>query len=111
MLQSPRMDSASGSLHLNRRALGVLEDALRDAGRLRVAVSSADGGGRLVDAGVRAEGGIDAGILLARLCLAGLGSVSVTCGSLPFPGSPRIEVAVDHPAAACMASQYAGWQI
>jgi len=103
------MDSATGSL--NRRALGVLEDALCDARRLGITVSSPDGAGRLVDAGVSAEGGIEAGLLLARLCLAGLGSASVTSGSLPFPGSPRIEVSVDHAVAACMASQYAGWQI
>jgi len=105
------MDSAPGSLQLNRRALAVLEEALRDHPRLRITVSSPDGAGRFVDAGVRAEGGIEAGILLARLCLAGLGSVSVAAGNLPFPGSHRVDVAVDHPVAACMASQYAGWQI
>jgi methenyltetrahydromethanopterin cyclohydrolase len=104
------MDPPAG-LELNQRALAVLAEAFREPGRLRVAIHAVEGGGRLVDAGVHAAGGIAAGILLARACLAGLGEVVLGDGDLPQPGTPRIEVHTDHPVGACMASQYAGWRI
>ncbi len=46
---------------------------------------------------------------MAEVCLAGLGRVSLTTGAA-WPG-PVVLVQTDHPTAACMASQYAGWQV
>ena len=70
-----------------------------------------ESGARLIDCGVHVAGGIEAGRRLAEICLAGLGSVSLTAGDAAVWPGPAVMVATDHPVAACMASQYAGWQI
>jgi methenyltetrahydromethanopterin cyclohydrolase len=99
------------SLGLNRRALRVLDAMAEDAARLRIEVHRVEGGGRLIDAGVKAAGGLEAGIRLARACLADLGEVTIVPASGAHEGCPGVSVRTDHPVAACMASQYAGWQI
>jgi methenyltetrahydromethanopterin cyclohydrolase len=60
---------------------------------------------------VDSDGGYDAGLILAEICMGGLGNVNLTplqIGSQTYPG---VLVWTDHPAVACMASQYAGWAI
>lgn len=63
----------------------------------------------VVDCGVKATGGLDAGLLLARLCLADLATVSLEPGREGL--GPVVQVQTDHPLLACMASQYAGWEV
>jgi methenyltetrahydromethanopterin cyclohydrolase len=104
------MDPRLPALDLNRRALAILDDMAARAPELRVEIEEVEGG-RRIDAGVRSPGGLEAGLLLARACMAGLGRIDLAPGDLPHPRFPRVAVATDHPVAACMASQYAGWQI
>jgi len=82
-----------------------------DAAHLGVEVTRLTGGARLIDAGVRAAGSLEAGRLYAECCLGGLGRVDV--GAMSLRGATLLEarVAVDQPLVACMASQYAGWRI
>src|SRR5207247_542928 len=47
----------------------------------------------------------------ARVCLADLGEVTIVPGAVGELVCPIVQVVTDHPVAACMASQYAGWQI
>lgn len=68
-------------------------------------------GTRMIDCGVEAAGGLEAGRMLAEICLAGLGQVSIVPGDANVWPGPAVVVATDQPIAACMASQYAGWQI
>ena len=98
-------------LELNRRAQRIVEQMGLDAEKLRVSVERTEGGGRVLDLGVKALGGVEAGIQMARVSLSDLGTVSLAPGDVPHPSCPRIQVETDHPVSACMASQYAGWQI
>jgi methenyltetrahydromethanopterin cyclohydrolase len=50
-------------------------------------------------------------LLLARACLADLATVVLAPGEVAGAPLPSVVVSVDQPVAACMASQYAGWQI
>ena len=52
-----------------------------------------------------------AGLGLARVCLADLGDVSLLPGDAASLNLPKIQVASDQPVLACLASQYAGWQV
>jgi methenyltetrahydromethanopterin cyclohydrolase len=65
----------------------------------------------VIDAGVEAQGGFAAGRVLAELCMGGLGHVEAQALVLGGETWPGVIVWTDHPAAACMASQYAGWII
>jgi methenyltetrahydromethanopterin cyclohydrolase len=66
---------------------------------------------RGLDCGLQASGGLQAGLSLARVCLAGQAEVMLVPGEVAGTVCPQVQVTTDHPVAACMASQYAGWQI
>src|SRR3984893_16390668 len=82
-----------------------------NAATLRIAVQQTAAGARLLDCGINAQGGLQAGLGLARICLAGLGDVALAAGGGGGLAGGHGTVATDHPVTACMAAQYAGWQI
>src|SRR5947209_6282577 len=98
------------SVTLNERAQRLAGYMAANAASLRISLEQ-PAGARILECGVQAPGGLQAGLGLARVCLAGQADVSLTPGDVG--GFPCIQVAVatDHPVAACMAAQYAGWQI
>ncbi len=99
------------NLGMNERAWALVDAAAARAGELRLDIGILPCGARVLDAGVHAAGGLGAGRLLAELCMGGLGHIDfvpLTVGDEPLPG---VQVWTDHPAEACMASQYAGWAI
>src|SRR5437879_6518716 len=95
---------------LNRRALRVADALTADAGALRIAVGTV-AGAMVLDCGVKAPGGLRAGLGVARACLADLGDVALLPGDDSSLSLPQVQVVTDQPVLACMASQYAGWQI
>lgn len=104
------MTTDSTAFELNARALRRLERLLADGAAARVSSSLVPGGGRLVDCGCQRPGGLAAGLALAEICLADLGSVSLVPGR-EGPWPLAVSVWTDQPLAACMASQYAGWKL
>src|SRR5271156_3517603 len=106
-----RRTSKRRPMDLNARGLRVVE-ALR--GRLderRVSEHAIEGGGRYLDFGIEARGGLLAGLDLARVCLADLGEVAIIPGEVGGRPCPTVQVVTDHPVVACLGSQYAGWAI
>src|SRR4029453_6314639 len=96
---------------MNERAWGAADRYVSRAYDLRVGVIRLASGARVIDAGVNVPGGLEAGGMLAELCMGGLGHVGyvpITIGGDNWSG---VQVWTDHPAASCMASQYAGWAI
>ena len=99
------------NLGMNERAWMLAERCVGRATELGVGVQTLRSGARVIDAGVSAPGGFAAGLVLAELCMGGLGHVCLaplTIGGETWSG---VHVWTDHPAASCMASQYAGWAI
>lgn len=96
---------------LNARAAQLVDSMIASADTLRIAIHEISGGGRVIDCGVAAEGGLGAGLALAQVCTSGLAEVSLVPGEIFDTGWPHLLVATDHPVAACLYSQYAGWQI
>ena len=111
---------------LNARAAEIVAEGLADAARLGMVDHRSGAGVQIVDAGVKAAGGDEAGLLLAHAALAGLGEVWLEALGTP-PHHRRIHPASDPwqgrcpwpivaveslaPIAACLASQYAGWKV
>lgn len=92
-------------------AAPLVENLVVRAAELRLAVSRLDNGVRLVDAGIQAVGGIEAGRRIAEICLGGLGRVAVQSGG-PHPHWPwELAVSTAQPVLACLGSQYAGWSL
>jgi methenyltetrahydromethanopterin cyclohydrolase len=99
------------TLSLNDRAQELADRLAAEADALRAAVSTLEGGTRLIDCGSAVPGGLEAGRQFAQICMGGLGWVSFA--PLAFEGRwlPGLTVVTDRPAQACLASQYAGWRL
>jgi methenyltetrahydromethanopterin cyclohydrolase len=98
-------------LALNQGAVALADAMAADAELLRIAVRRLGGGARVIDCGVQVEGGLEAGRRLAEVCLGGRAAVSFTTVEMDGLTLPAVQVATDHPVAACLAAQYAGWAI
>lgn len=68
-------------------------------------------GATVLDFGVEAPGSLSAGLVLARLCMAVLGEVTLVPGQVDGLGFPAVQVQTDAPVKACLQSQYAGWRV
>jgi methenyltetrahydromethanopterin cyclohydrolase len=101
----------AGTLTLNERSQRLADHMAATAAALRIEVKSTAAGMRILDCGISAAGGLQAGLALARVCLAGLADVSLMPGDVAGIACPVVQVSSDAPVLACMASQYAGWQI
>ena len=98
-------------INLNELAWQLTDEVTAEAERLNVVVWSATAGTRLIDCGINAAGGLEAGRRLAEICLAGLGEVSISPGHIGEWTGQLVTIRTVQPLLACMASQYAGWQI
>ncbi|QDU96839.1 methenyltetrahydromethanopterin cyclohydrolase [Lignipirellula cremea] len=96
---------------LNRTALAAAAPLIERPGQVSVKGRFGPGSATVIDCGIEAPGGLAAGRILAEVCLAGLATVQITPGNDALWPGPAVAVATDQPLAACMASQYAGWQI
>jgi methenyltetrahydromethanopterin cyclohydrolase len=98
-------------MELNRSAWELCGRLLADADRLRCRGSPAASGTQRIDCGIEVPGGIEAGGRLAEICLAGLGRASFVPSDARVWQGLAVQVISDHPVAACLASQYAGWEV
>ena len=65
-------------ISVNNLAGAIVDRMVTEADRLRIIVSKGSLGETLIDAGVKAVGGFDVGLLMAEICLGGLGTVTLT---------------------------------
>ena len=99
------------AMNLNERAASCCQDLERYGERLQLQRNALENGTICWDFGVQARGGLEAGLWLARICLADLAQVQLTQDEQAIWDGPSVTVYTDHPVAACMAAQYAGWKI
>lgn len=99
------------TLSVNKQALALVETLVTNAESWGVAVHTLSNGARVLDCGVETAGGLEAGRFFAEICMGGLGRLTFT--QVTFDGwwLPAITVYTDQPMLACMAAQYAGWQV
>src|SRR4051794_1269901 len=105
------MDAKMPSPTLNERAQRLADHIANSAEALRIEVHRTSQDARILDCGIHVPGGLQAGINLARVCLAGQADVTLVPGAVGDVSCPLVQVSSDRPVAACMASQYAGWPI
>ena len=99
------------SLALNLRSAHLLGSLNEQADELRIAHQTISDPYTVWDFGVETEGGLAAGLILSRICLADLADVSLTTSDLAGRDWPTIAVRTDQPVPACLFSQYAGWSV
>src|SRR3989304_10323282 len=98
-------------LSVNQMAWKIAQKFIDNPEFYGVVVSKSTAGATVVDAGVNASGGFQAGKKLTEFCMGCAGKAQLgfkTFGDLTFPS---ITVSSDHPAIAMLGSQFAGWRI
>jgi len=98
-------------MNLNARAVAIAARLIDDPLAYGVELYTLANGARVIDAGVLAAGGFAAGRTMAEACMGGLGHIEFVPVSVGEDTYQGVQVWTDHPAIACMASQYAGWAI
>lgn len=96
---------------LNTNVAPLVRHMIDNAAALRIGVSKGSLGETLVDCGVDAIGGLEAGRLLSEVCLAGLGQVTFQSADTDDPWPFMVTIHTSQPVLACLGSQYAGWSL
>lgn len=92
-------------------AAPLVSALVEQAARLRIGVDRGGGGPTIVDAGIRQLGGIEAGVRIAEICMAGLGRVNLVPDHRFRSWTWSLAVHTANPVLACLGSQYAGWSL
>ncbi|HWT29116.1 MAG TPA: methenyltetrahydromethanopterin cyclohydrolase [Methylophilaceae bacterium] len=96
---------------VNQLTNPLVKQLVDNARQYRVGVEQLPNGTTIVDAGIRFPGGLEAGRLIAEICMGGLGHVSLQTSNV-FPHWPwMLSVHSSNPILSCLGSQYAGWSL
>jgi methenyltetrahydromethanopterin cyclohydrolase len=99
------------TISVNKRAMQVVREVIARRDELQVKVEKRPKGATIIDAGVVAQGGYQAGMMAVRLCMAGLCDVSLSSRTYGDFDLPTVNVTTDQPAISTLACQFAGWEI
>lgn len=94
---------------INQMTQPLLENLQRDASSLHLQCERLSNGTTIIDAGIAARGGLEAGRRIAEICMGGLGQIAITTGTGKWPLAIQVHAA--NPVLACLGSQYAGWSL
>jgi len=98
-------------ISVNKNAMPIVKEMLSRKDEFQIRVEKRPKGATFIDAGVAAPGGYTAGLMAARICMAGLCEVSLSSRTYGDFDLPTIGVATDQPPMSTLASQFAGWEI
>lgn len=96
---------------VNKLTQPLVRELTDHADKLRLAVQQLDNGCTIIDAGISVPGGIEAGRIIAEICLGGMGTVTVTHSPYTQHWPLTVNVHTSNPVLACLGSQYAGWSL
>lgn len=96
---------------LNRMATELVDEALEFTEELAIDAYELESGATVLDFGVEAIGGTEAGLLLAEIQTAGLATVSSSMTEIGGTPRPVVDLSTDHPAFSLLCSQKAGWEL
>lgn len=96
-------------ISINQLTQPLVDQLIRDAEAYRVAVTRHACGALMIDAGIDARGGLEAGRLIAEICMGGLGRVGLTSNAGTWPLNASVHSL--EPVISCLGSQYAGWSL
>jgi methenyltetrahydromethanopterin cyclohydrolase len=99
------------ALSVNRMAWKLAEKLLDNQDFYGVKASKSTSGATIVDAGINASGGFQAGRIITEICMGGCGKAHIGFKNYGDLELPSITVCTDQPAIAALGSQFAGWRI
>jgi methenyltetrahydromethanopterin cyclohydrolase len=96
---------------INALSQPLVDALISDASALKINISQHTTGATIVDAGIVAEGSVEAGRRIADICMGGLGRVMLKQSAAFAQHQTIISAYSQSPVLACLGSQYAGWQL
>ena len=97
--------------NVNLLARPLVQRMLDDPASYRLKLSQLDCGTTIIDAGIEARGGLEAGRCIGEICLGGLGRVGIRASDTFSRWRWHVDVYTGDPVTACLGSQYAGWSL
>ena len=104
-------DISANWTSVNASCQPLVDALIADAQALQLEISHLDNGTRIVDAGIKARGGMEAGRRIGEICMGGLGTATLTSSSGFAEWPWAVTVHAKSPVLSCLASQYAGWSL
>jgi len=98
-------------LSINTLAHSLAKKLIDNPEYYRVEVTKLPSGATVIDTGIEAHGGYDAGLMVTRIAMGGLGKVELQYADFGGLQLPSVVVSTDHPAVALFGAQLAGWRI
>lgn len=96
---------------VNSLTAPLVKFLIDNAKSLRLGIEKHATGATIVDAGIKSPGGLEAGRLIAEICMGGLGRVSLTASPAIAHWPWQLNVHSCNPILSCLGSQYAGWSL
>jgi methenyltetrahydromethanopterin cyclohydrolase len=98
-------------MNLNENAVRIVEEIISKRKKLKIGVVELENGAKIVDCGIKYDGGFEAGRLYSLACLGGIAQVKLEAEKFGDLTLKKVEVETEYPVIACLASQKAGWNI
>lgn len=99
------------SASVNQLTQPLVKYLTDNANALRLGVSQLKNGCTIIDAGINHPGGLEAGRIIAEICMGGLGKVSISQNAFTDNWPLSVNVYSSNPVLSCLGSQYAGWSL
>lgn len=92
-------------------ALKLVLDLVENKEYYRVEVEKLPSGATVIDTGLEAHGGYEAGLMVTRIAMGGLGTATLNYADYDGLKLPTVVIGTDHPAISLFGAQLAGWRI
>ena len=99
------------SISLNKQVKPLVEQLIDSHEKLNLSINESEGGAKIIDAGIKTTGCLEAGRIITEICMGGLGTVSLSMTNNTPNWPLSIHVHSTDPVLSCLGSQYAGWSL
>ncbi|MEQ1638284.1 MAG: methenyltetrahydromethanopterin cyclohydrolase [Methylococcales bacterium] len=96
---------------VNKLSQPLVQQLIAQADKLRLGIDRLPSGCTIIDAGINVPGGLEAGRIIAEICLGGMGTVTISHSTYTEHWPLSVTVHTGNPVLACLGSQYAGWSL
>ena len=98
-------------ISINELTNPLVELLIKEKDRLGIEVLKGPEDCTIIDAGINVNACVEAGLIISRICLGGLGVVNIDVNDEISLSPFRVKVHASKPVLSCLGSQYAGWSL
>ena len=99
------------NISINKQVKPLVEHLIESHEKLNLSITESSGGAKIIDAGIKTTGCLEAGRIITEICMGGLGTVSLSMTNNTTNWPLSIHVHSTDPVLSCLGSQYAGWSL